>query len=47
MFQKAVDSLFLMDSVDMYITSSNAYILSSQINKISALLQSCMLYKAN
>ena len=30
-FQKVVDSLFLIDNVDIYITGSNAYLLSGQI----------------
>lgn len=30
-YQKAVDSLYIKDNVDMYITGSNAYMLSSEI----------------
>jgi len=30
-FQKAVDSLFIKDNVDLYITGSNAYILSGEL----------------
>ena len=30
-FQKAVDSLFIMDNVDVYITGSNAYMLSGEL----------------
>lgn len=30
-FQKAVDSLFIKDNVDLYITGSNAYLLSGEI----------------
>lgn len=30
-FQKAIDSLFLLDNVDIYITGSNAYLLSGEI----------------
>lgn len=30
-FQKAVDSLFIMDNVDVYITGSNAYVLSGEL----------------
>ena len=30
-FQKAVDSLFVMDNVDIYITGSNAYMLSGEL----------------
>lgn len=30
-FQKVVDSLFLLDNVDLYVTGSNAYLLSGEI----------------
>lgn len=30
-FQKAIDSLFLLDNVDIYVTGSNAYLLSGEI----------------
>lgn len=30
-FQKAIDSLFLLDNVDLYVTGSNAYLLSGEI----------------
>lgn len=30
-FEKAVDSLFIKDNVDLYITGSNAYLLSSEL----------------
>ena len=30
-FQKVVDSLYLLDNVDIYVTGSNAYLLSSEI----------------
>lgn len=30
-FQKVIDSLFLMDNVDIYVTGSNAYLLSGEI----------------
>lgn len=30
-FQKVIDSLFLLDHVDLYITGSNAYLLSGEI----------------
>ena len=30
-FEKAVDSLFIRDNVDLYITGSNAYLLSSEL----------------
>ena len=30
-FQKTIDSLFLLDNVDIYITGSNAYLLSGEI----------------
>ena len=33
-FEKAVDSLFIQDNVDLYITGSNAYFLSSEIATI-------------
>ena len=33
-FEKAVDSLFIRDNVDLYITGSNAYFLSSEIATI-------------
>ena len=31
-FQKAVDSLFIKENVDVYITGSNAYLLSSELS---------------
>ena len=30
-FQKVIDSLFLLDNVDIYVTGSNAYMLSGEI----------------
>ena len=30
-FQKVIDSLFLLDNVDIYVTGSNAYLLSGEI----------------
>ena len=30
-FQKAVDSLYIKDNVDIYITGSNAYLLSGEL----------------
>ena len=30
-FQKAVDSLFIKDNIDIYITGSNAYLLSGEL----------------
>ncbi len=34
MFQKAIDSLFLKDNVDIYLTGSNAYLLSGEISTL-------------
>lgn len=33
-FQKAVDGLFIMENVDLYITGSNAYILSGELSTL-------------
>lgn len=33
-FQKAIDSLFLMQNVDIYLTGSNAYLLSGEISTL-------------
>lgn len=34
MFQKAIDSLFLKENVDIYLTGSNAYLLSGEISTL-------------